>query len=304
MENTFRAHGKLLLTGEYAIMYGAEGLALPLNRFQEMHVVKKKEQQPQLHWKAYDINGLWFDALWQLPYLTPVRTSDAEKSNHVVKIIKAIRDENPLFLMDGFSYVTTHFCNFNIYWGLGSSATLLVNLCRWAGVDPFRIYFKLYRGSGYDIASAISPTPLLYSVHNNQPRVQPVAYQPPFIDQMLLIYSGRKRNTIEAIERTSVFDTKIIEHISQLTRSFIEVNNVSDCMRLVEEHETLIAQQIGEQPIKAKLFADFPGQIKSLGAWGGDFWLAISEMQPEKVTTYFNSKGFQTVLPLKNFLTT
>ena len=42
--------------------------------------------------------------------------------------------------------------------------------------------------------------------------------------------------------------------------------------------------------MKDRLFADFKGTIKSLGAWGGDFVLAISET--EDVPAYFVSKGY------------
>jgi hypothetical protein len=47
------------------------------------------------------------------------------------------------------------------------------------------------------------------------------------------------------------------------------------------------------QSIKSRLFNDFKGAIKSLGAWGGDFVLVTSETDP---THYFKSKGFDTII--------
>ncbi|MGC8825210.1 MAG: GYDIA family GHMP kinase [Bacteroidales bacterium] len=298
----FRSNGKLLLTGEYAIMFGALGLAIPLNRFQETQIAKKRELHSHLYWKAYDINGLWFEAQWQLPEFALQATTDTEKSTFVLNLLQAIRGENPLFLIDGFSYVATHFCNFNIHWGLGSSATLLVNLCRWARVDPFRVYFKLFKGSGYDIAAVQTNTPILYAMHNQIPTLEPIVFNPPFIEQMILIYSGKKQHTQDAITKINTFDNKAIERISQLTRIFVKATDIKECNKIIEEHEAIIGQQIGEQPVKAKYFADFPGQIKSLGAWGGDFWLAVSEMQQNEAVAYFKHKGYQTVYPLKEFL--
>lgn len=302
LESTYRSHGKLLLTGEYAIMFGALGLAIPLNRFQETQIAKKRDQQPQLYWKAYDINGLWFEAQWYLPEFTLQATNDEEKSIFVHNLLQAIRAENPLFLIDGFSYAATHFCNFNIHWGLGSSATLLVNMCRWASVDPFRVYFKLFKGSGYDIAAAQSNTPILYSLHNQLPSLEPIVFNPPFLEQMMLIYSGNKQHTQNAIAKISTFEDKTVMRISQLTQLFASSSSINECNDIIEEHEAIIAQQIGDQPVKKKCFADFPGQIKSLGAWGGDFWLAVSEMPQDEVRAYFNHKGYQTVHPLKEFL--
>ncbi|HAT76296.1 MAG TPA: GHMP kinase, partial [Flavobacterium sp.] len=46
-------------------------------------------------------------------------------------------------------------------------------------------------------------------------------------------------------------------------------------------------------------FPDFEGVIKSLGAWGGDFVLAISNENP---TAYFNKKGYKTVVSYQDMI--
>ena len=48
------------------------------------------------------------------------------------------------------------------------------------------------------------------------------------------------------------------------------------------------------QTIKESLFPDFNGVIKSLGAWGGDFVMAIATENP---SDYFILKGYQTIIP-------
>ena len=45
--------------------------------------------------------------------------------------------------------------------------------------------------------------------------------------------------------------------------------------------------------VKLRLFSDFKGTIKSLGAWGGDFVLVFSKEDP---TIYFKNKGFETIV--------
>ena len=47
------------------------------------------------------------------------------------------------------------------------------------------------------------------------------------------------------------------------------------------------------QPVKEKLFNDFNGVIKSLGAWGGDFVLATGKSNTKE---YFKEKGYPVVL--------
>ena len=48
--------------------------------------------------------------------------------------------------------------------------------------------------------------------------------------------------------------------------------------------------------VQAERFADFPGTVKSLGAWGGDFVLVLSPWPAEQTMAYFNAKGCPTVL--------
>ena len=50
-------------------------------------------------------------------------------------------------------------------------------------------------------------------------------------------------------------------------------------------------------PIKQKLFKDYPGAIKSLGAWGGDFILAT-----RKNSSYFEQRGYNTVISFNNMI--
>ena len=47
------------------------------------------------------------------------------------------------------------------------------------------------------------------------------------------------------------------------------------------------------------LFPDFDGVIKSLGAWGGDFVMVISNENP---TDYFMEKGYETVIPYEEMI--
>ena len=46
-------------------------------------------------------------------------------------------------------------------------------------------------------------------------------------------------------------------------------------------------------------FPDFKGIIKSLGAWGGDFVLAVSKNNPEE---YFKDKGFPVIIPYSEMI--
>jgi len=53
------------------------------------------------------------------------------------------------------------------------------------------------------------------------------------------------------------------------------------------------------QTVQEALFEDFDGVIKSLGAWGGDFVLAVSKENP---TGYFKERGFEVVIPYSEMI--
>lgn len=66
---------------------------------------------------------------------------------------------------------------------------------------------------------------------------------------------------------------------------------------LLEEHERIISQWMETERVKSSLFPDFPGAIKSLGAWGGDFVLVASGLSPAQTKKYFTDKGYSTLIP-------
>ena len=63
---SFKANGKLLITGEYLILKGANGLAIPTNYGQSL-TFEKNEKDPLLYWESLDENNLvWFSATFDL----------------------------------------------------------------------------------------------------------------------------------------------------------------------------------------------------------------------------------------------
>ena len=73
-------------------------------------------------------------------------------------------------------------------------------------------------------------------------------------------------------------------------------------MKLLCEHEKLVSSTLNLEPTKQKLFSDFNGSIKSLGAWGGDFVLAASEMDSAEVKKYFAGKGYKECFDYTDFV--
>ena len=57
-----------------------------------------------------------------------------------------------------------------------------------------------------------------------------------------------------------------------------------------------------ENPVKKLRFNDFNGAVKSLGAWGGDFVMAVSNLSTEDNEKYFSSKGHDYCLNYKEII--
>ncbi|MBK9455238.1 MAG: hypothetical protein IPO24_06465 [Bacteroidetes bacterium] len=73
-------------------------------------------------------------------------------------------------------------------------------------------------------------------------------------------------------------------------------------MQLLDEHEEVMQYVLQEEKVKTKMFSDFNGVVKSLGAWGGDFVLAASAMDSAAITAYFKSKGLNTIIPYEQMV--
>jgi len=84
--------------------------------------------------------------------------------------------------------------------------------------------------------------------------------------------------------------------IDRLTERFLTAPTLADFQQAMEEHEALVSRALDLPTVKSQLFPDFPGAVKSLGAWGGDFVLGASGLAATEVRAYFWEKGLEVVL--------
>ncbi len=294
-----RANGKLLLSGEYFVLDGALALACPV-RFGQSLFVKARAQAEGLAWESKDSDGsVWFNTEYELPYLGVVETSDRSAAEMMASIIRDCQRQNPSFLhgVQGIEVSTT--CDFPRAWGLGTSSTIIAAMARWAEVDPYPVLRNTLGGSGYDIACAYSESPLLYQLQGDKPLVRYVAFEPSFREHLYFVYLEHKQNSREGIVRyREKFrgNKTLITEISDLTERILNADNLQDFEKYICEHEAIVGSLLEFQPVKQRLFADFWGEVKSLGAWGGDFVLATSQKPEADTRQYFQEKGYGTVL--------
>ncbi len=292
----FFANTKLLLTGEYLILHGAEALVLPLVFRQRMTVSDSKTHG--LYWESYENGKRWFSIRFDNYFQT---ISSDGKSRFLQQIIESLIAMKPaakkLFLAKNIRIDA----NFNMEWGLGSSSTLISLLAQYAGVDAFALHQRISKGSGYDVVAATQDNSFLFARTDCYFTKQNISLNYPFKNHLFFVYTGRKQRTDESLKQFSrISKTELmpfVKEISLLTRKFMSVKELSAFERLVEEHETIIAKATRQPELSHKLFPDLNGVAKSLGAWGGDFMLLTWRDTEAALQKYLQGKNLNTFFP-------
>ncbi|MBK9017743.1 MAG: hypothetical protein IPM82_28915 [Saprospiraceae bacterium] len=308
--NSFHAHGKLLLTAEYFVLDGALALALPVQLGQSLDLRFANDDLRLLHWRSLDEKGeCWFEAKFDPENFAPSEATDPAVAERLQKILQEARNLNPTFLLDCQLPTANCQLEFPRLWGLGTSSTLIYLVAKWAEVDPFELSARTFGGSGYDVACAGADGPILYRLENEKPQVEVCDFHPPFHNCLHFIYLGQKQDSREGIRnyRLRIADcglqaAETASKISQLTRQFLAAQTLPEFDDLIRQHEELVAETIGLPRAKSLFFNDFWGEVKSLGAWGGDFVLATSDRPVEETRRYFNEKGYEVFLPFDDLI--
>ena len=271
-----------MISGEYLVLKGALALALPLKFKQEISI-SEQSGIPSLRWKSLVNNNLWFQATLLLPDLQIIETNEVNLAGTLQKILKAAKLLNFSFLGSSCKYQVTSTMDFDPAWGIGSSSSLISNIAYWANCDAFELNNLIFNGSGYDIACARSPSPIIYQLENNKPSFRTALFHPVFNRQLYFIYLNRKQNSRESVGKAgiSAVSSKDISEISAITLGLEKATNLQTFQILMDKHEEIISKIIQIKPVKSLYFSDFNGSVKSLGAWGGDFVLVASAASEE-----------------------
>jgi len=290
-------NAKLLLTSEYLVLNGATALAVPLKFGQRLQVIEN--ESGVISWNSIASDGSdWFRGKYAISDFSIIESSNASIAVHPQKLMLAAKKLNPSFCSNSYGCSVISTLNYPLLWGLGSSSTLIAAVAGWAGIDPFELHFSVSKGSGYDIACAINNSPLLYSLSNNKPLIEPVRFLPLFHEKIFFVYQGNKKDSVEGINqfrsRNSVPDTATIEKASSITAKMLKACTLADFEACMVEHEELISNLIGLPTLKQRIFNDLPGEVKSLGAWGGDFCMLTWNGDPKLISSYLKSKGLET----------
>jgi mevalonate kinase len=300
---TFYSNGKLLITGEYLVLDGANAFALP-TKFGQNLIVKTGANQ-SIIWTSYDSDSsIWFSDTLLFSEITDKIIPETESvRTTLINILHEAFLLNPAFINQSEGYEIQTQLTFPKKWGLGTSSTLLNNIAQWLGIDAFVLLKNSFGGSGYDVACAQNNSPIIYHLERESPVVENIVFEPNFTHQLYFVYLNKKQSSKRAI--ASYYNNKnhdlpktIIQN-NKITQEVLEANSLKSFALAIDKHEASMSTILEMKTVKEEFFTDFEGVIKSLGAWGGDFVLVISKQNPKD---YFASKGFETIIPYQEMI--
>ena len=298
MKKTYYSNGKLLITGEYVVLDGARALALP-TKFGQNLIVEDSEND-LIHWKSHDHDGsIWFEETISFSsIIEKEKFSEIYKiKNTLIEILHEAYKLNSNFVTKSNGYRITTELTFPKFWGLGTSSTLINNIAQWLDIDAYELLKNSFGGSGYDLACAQNDSAILYQLIEDKPVVETIDFHPDFTDKIYFIYLNKKQSSKEAIasylEKQGSIENTIIK-INAITETIANSKEAKEFALALQKHELEMSNVLELLTVQEALFEDFDGVIKSLGAWGGDFILAIAREDP---TNYFKDRGYGIVIP-------
>jgi mevalonate kinase len=303
MKKKFYSNGKLLITGEYVVLDGAKALALPTKFGQNLIIESSKNEVIQ--WRSHDHDGsIWFED--NIPFSSIIEKKKYDEIHNIKNTLIEILHEaflmNSDFITKSEGYKITTELTFPKFWGLGTSSTLINNIAQWLEIDAYELLKRSFGGSGYDLACAQNDSAIIYQLVNEKPTVEKIIFEPDFIDKIHFVYLNKKQSSKKAIAsylgKQSDIE-KTVKIIDSITKTVIDATEPKEFALALQKHEIEMSNVLELQTVQEALFDDFRGVIKSLGAWGGDFVLAISKENP---TDYFNDKGYKVVIPYKDMI--
>ena len=283
----YQASGKLLLFGEYLVLKGAKSLAIPLRFGQKMKVTPNASEK--INWLSTVKDVEWFSAYFSNE-LDLNETTDTTIASSLLHLLKRIKSEKPSLFSGGMDINLN--ADFPLEWGFGSSSTLISLLAQWSRTDPYELLKSSFGGSGYDVACATAHSPIVFEKETNSTMEIDLANS--ITSKLLFVYSGQKqksKNEVLRFEDIEITEGEIAE-MNQIISEVITCREIEELEMLINKSEKLLSEKLSLERIKNNSFSDYAYSIKSLGAWGGDFFMATYRNESE-ARDYFSKKGYE-----------
>jgi len=298
-----RVPGKILLSGEYLVLDGATALGLVSRMGQSIRVEADPQSPPwTLSWTALDMDGKpWMEAALVLEnecWSLSDDSAEVPENQRLMQGLQAVWDlasekqisksspstsakQSPAHFLAQTGLRVTTSLEFPRRWGLGSSSTLIALLAEWWDVDARRLYAMVQNGSGYDLEIALSGRSMLF---NREPlQIQTLDFHVPPGSMLRLVDPGSKQISSAEVSRYRNLSlqtrTEAVPRISKISEALAKGPTIQEMLNLLRDHDEILEGVLGQPCLHTTEGNGFPGRLKSLGAWGGDLFLAASDQQ-------------------------
>lgn len=311
--------GKLLLTSEYFILDGIPGIAVPLKVGQGLKILRT--DSAGIKYEAFDSDGscwLSFHCDHSFQINQEIFKTLEDEQIEVIKKVKSIfsflSEQSLVFnklLEDNHGLLFRSELDFPRSYGFGTSSTFLCNLSKIFNVDVYELGAKFFGGSGYDLAVGLNGEPIIYSSPNNY-RIfneKEKSSLREFGKNIMFVYQNEKANTSKNIEafKEIGFRNELGDNVDSLFKSLnqtllnFNLGHWKEMQDLIENHEFIVGKRIQKMPISKYLsnnlsleFKNMGFFAKSLGAWGGDFFMVGVKSSMDSIIEELRNLGYDT----------
>ncbi|MFB6342274.1 GYDIA family GHMP kinase [Saccharicrinis sp. FJH62] len=302
---TAYSRGKLMLAGEYMVLAGSKSLSVPLNFGQKLTISYNADGPHEVLWKTFEGESQPIEFNFPIEDIDQQRYKPEGERGYLLRLLRSARKINKEFLSEKGLYVAESVLDSGLKPGFGQSSSLISNIAYWANVDVYRLNRLMSKGSGYDLATARVESAITYLKKCPEPDIEQVIIAPEIIDTLFLIHLNKKENSEKSISlylKLLMTKKKAVASMNAIIDKMVVAKSVSEYGKLMEEHDKLLSGVLRRKTVKDLYFRDFKGWMKSSGAWGGDYILALTGEDEKSVKAYFTEKGFKQVIKLNELM--
>jgi hypothetical protein len=169
------------------------------------------------------------------------------------------------------------------------------------------LHLKSSKGSGFDVIAARADGPILFNLSGKNYIAKEISFNPEYKDNIYFIYLGKKQDSAVSVEqfqkRKSSFKSEI-QLISELSKHIASSKKIDDFEYYIKEHELILSSVLKQKSLKESRFNDLTGEIKSLGAWGGDFAMITWHETKSQLIDYLKNKRIDTIFTFDEMVKT
>lgn len=276
-----------MLCGEYFATLGLPCISFPTHLAQTLTVSESASAYGEIYWKARDLNHkIWLD--FKFNFDDFCFHGNAQENAHarhtLISMFALIKEQRPsLFYLPTAYHFETR-ATFNRNWGLGTSSTLVSLLAQWSGTEAFYLQEKIFGGSGFDVATALSDSPIVFESATKTSRV--FNWDKSWSNDWWILFTGKKQNSRNSLSGVKHLlenlktDPQQTETLKGLLEQIITATDALSFVQKLNQLQELTSKTLGLTTAAKDLGIETSetGLCKYLGAWGGDMVLVNSEI--------------------------